>query len=135
MMTARLAPSGLAASGYARLVRRILALGQILGLLGQAENIDGVDLARNLVGHDRGQRGFWRGLRRRYSRPDPAGQGSARAPICGALGAHSPMRRGRSAQAGRSSYECGRMAASGAPYGTRTRVTAVKGRCPGQLDE
>src|ERR1700733_3168838 len=23
----------------------------------------------------------------------------------------------------------------GAPYGTRTRVTAVKGRCPGPLDE
>src|ERR1051325_9867872 len=25
--------------------------------------------------------------------------------------------------------------AIGAPYGTRTRVTAVKGRCPGPLDE
>src|SRR5271167_1463849 len=24
---------------------------------------------------------------------------------------------------------------AGAPYGTRTRVTAVKGRCPGPLDE
>src|SRR3954470_19260248 len=24
---------------------------------------------------------------------------------------------------------------TGAPYGTRTRVTAVKGRCPGPLDE
>jgi hypothetical protein len=23
----------------------------------------------------------------------------------------------------------------GTPYGTRTRVTAVKGRCPGPLDE
>src|SRR6185369_9164750 len=43
----------------------------------------------------------------------------------------APPSRGRSA----STIDLICLKINGAPYGNRTRVTAVKGRCPGPLDE